>query len=272
MHRLQGTYLADVNISKFEEKFMTIAGKWKKEWEAKKKYFEKESGKKKPSEKYFGFFSKGSGLTKAFEKMDAEYNKLSKMDLRLATRSAFDEFDKAIKTAERAGDSYTAVLKKAIAKESSKKELLPLLQILIDDIDMCITSAEAELAAAWEEAHKGSDDRKAEIAKRKPLKARVLSAVKEGAMWIAIQQRKPDATEFKKGINTVAGNVAKYLKELSDCYEPGYDTKIKGPLEMLTAWAKIRMPATIGDEELVDELGELKKVLASVVRVVKNLQ
>ncbi|MEL6218084.1 MAG: hypothetical protein AAFR79_06395 [Pseudomonadota bacterium] len=57
---------------------MATPGAWAAEWENAKNTFEKTSGQKKPSGSILGF-SKKSGISASFKKMDVDYKKMIKL-------------------------------------------------------------------------------------------------------------------------------------------------------------------------------------------------
>jgi len=111
--------------------------RWREEWEQKKSYFEKESGRKKPSKTFLGFFKIGSGVTKAFGRMDLASVNANKSIKHLAI------FQKTIVSAKKTGENYIKVLEKAVKKET-KDDVKELLEILEDDINACIADATSQ--------------------------------------------------------------------------------------------------------------------------------
>lgn len=251
---------------------MAIIGRWKAEWESKKKYFETESGKKKPSEKYLGFFRKGSGVSTAFGAMDKAYAKLSAAQGE-NRKKELKAFEAAIEAAKKTGNDYTKTLEASIASEATKKQLLPLLKILIKDIDNCIVSAEAQLTINKEITRDdGSIDAMA-VTKEKPLKALAFTAVKKALMWIALQERKPNAAEFNKGVQTATRDITQNLGNLIKLYPKGSKEykELSRPLVPLLVWANKgkKLPADTSFDKVIVELSHLKNLIKTVAPLVK---
>ncbi|MBP1852459.1 hypothetical protein [Rhizobium halophytocola] len=253
---------------------MAMIGQWKAEWESKKTYFEQQSGKKKPSEKYYGVFRKGSGVSTAFDKMDKAYAKIS--SAQGAKRlQAIKEFEAAINAATKSGADYVKLLKAEAAKETTKKELVSLLDILAKDIEACITTAEGQLEANKDLA---GDDGIVTMAKGmkqisdpKQYKAYMPGAAKKALMWVAIQERKPDVTEFNKGIETAARDITQNLANLQKCFpdrSPQWKA-VRIALEPLLPWANLgkRLPADAGGDNVINALADLKKLVVQASKI-----
>lgn len=261
---------------------MALTGKWKAEWLSKKKIFEAETGKKKPSTKYLGYFRQGSGVSKAFAAMDATYSKIKANAPGAKRIKAQDTFEMAIKAAEKTGAAYIKLLDKELAKEGNdaenkplKKTIAPLLDILKSDIDLCLTSARAQL-----EINRGASDAdgKMNMAKATDIRqfyTRLPTNLKEAAMWIKVQDRNPDVKAFNAGVKTAARGITQNLKNIELRLKKGTPQQKEAD-----ALVKTLLPFANGGRQLKNdekpsgvtmELAALKGSIANIAKWHKNM-
>ncbi|MEJ8476708.1 hypothetical protein [Roseibium algae] len=255
-------------------------GKWAQEWKKSKKYFETESGKKKPTEKFLGFFRKSSGVSSAFEALDKSYGKLGKATFKAPERAAaIKNFEAQIKATKKVTDDYidklikTAAADKKAAKTTDAKkkanDLQALYAILSSTFDICLVSAEGALAGLidlWENEDKSILQRSMTV---KQLRAKLHAPIKLAAQWIAKQERKPDVAEFNKGILKATRDITVNLENLKRFYptnsaEYKAISKISKPLDDW-AHADKRLKGATGHDVLVETL-RLKRQIAAIAK------
>ncbi|MTH99547.1 hypothetical protein [Roseibium sp. RKSG952] len=247
-----------------------MIGRWKAEWESKKKLFEAESGKKKPSEKYLGYFRKSSGVSSAFGTLDKAYEKVrsAKPDKRIA---ALNTFEAALKAAERTCMDYMKILQKEAAKESSKRDLIHLLKVLQKDMDACLETARAQLVSGKEITRNDGSVDPTKIMQEKSLRAMLKGAIKKAALWIQVVERDVDPAEFNKGIQKVTRDITQNLGNLIKTQQKGSreEKAMAALLKELLPWANggKKLGANADFEDVIPELFKLKKMLAALAKV-----
>ncbi|MEM6932939.1 MAG: hypothetical protein AAF526_05055 [Pseudomonadota bacterium] len=253
-----------------------ITGKWKAEWERKKKFFEAETGKKKPSTKFLGFFRKGSGVTKAFAIMDAAYANMMKKQMSPDRVKAQNMFEKAIAQAKKTGAAYAKLLDQELAKEGNdnkkvplKKSIAPLLKILKDDIDLCITSAEGQLEASRGLNGEGGRADPSKVMEMKQFTARLPTSLKAAAMWAKVQDQNPNVAAFNEGIQKATRDISQNLNNICQRLRRGSPEARKAQklLDLLLPWANGGKRLNADRDtfaEVVRELTTLKKIVAAI--------
>lgn len=93
---------------------------YQQEWKTAKANFTKATGKKKPTEKFLGFFRKGTGVEAALKDFDKA--------------NTFAQKEKACLTAFKSKESYSKVLNASIRENADIKEHLTKLKSILEDI------------------------------------------------------------------------------------------------------------------------------------------
>ena len=253
-----------------------ITGKWKNEWETKRKFFETQTGKKAPSKGFKAYFSKGVSVGKAFGAMDKVYAVMGKAPSGPKRIAAQDAFAKAIAGAKKAGAEYVRLLDTALAKEVAddgkvplKKTVTPFLKILKDDIDLCITSAEGQLEAsrALNDAQGHVDPKK--FKDMKQFTSRLPGSLKQGLLWMKVLETNPDVEAFNDGIVKATRDVAQNLNNIRLLLDPTSTEakQAKKLLDLLLPWANQGRKLNAEKDtfaEVLKELKTLKRTFAAI--------
>ncbi len=261
-----------------------ITGKWQNEWETKRAFFEAQTGKKAPSKGFMANLSRGLSVTSAFGKMDKAYAVMGKNQPARKRMQSQDAFEKTIEAAKKAADSYVKVLDKAIEKEVTdagqvpiKKTVKPLLKILKDDIDLCITSAEGMLEASrgLNDDHGGVDPRKFKDLKQ--FTSRLPGSIKQGLMWIKVLEQKPEVDDFNEGIVKATRDVAQNLNNIRLLLDPrSHEARTaKQFLDILEPWHNQGKKLDAKKDTFAEVLKEsriIKRVFTAVFKWQKGMK
>lgn len=275
-----------------------LNGEWQSEWKRRLAYFNKEVGnaEKKVKEKtlrqrVFAKFHKAkkpaeTELSLLFGKMDEAYQ-AAKDAPPAQAKTAFDNFEKAIKAAGKKANARVAQLfmtltDKAVDAEmrkpeleQKKKDITNLSKILQNDVETLITNAHAALVRMRKSRNaRGEKDMASAVRSLgdpKVLKTSLLSNIKKGLAWHGKANRKPDVETFNKGINQVCRDVNACIVSLEKVYTGNTERRLFQKVQQFTGpygnRDKQLDPARGHDfETVIEELADLKKVLMDLGR------
>lgn len=239
-------------------------GEWKREWERMKDKFQKETDKKKPSDKFAGVRKK-SGVASAFDKMDKTYKALA--EAKPADKpKRLDAFVGATRDAAKEVEDYCGTLDRAAAKEAEGTTMKAMIQLLKKDAKACLTQAQGQVEL-YVTALKADGQIDAKLVRQvNVLKKLMAGTLKNATLFIAEVAKDKSVDNFRSGILKAARDVSQNFKNLEKHFkEHNADEarKMRGPLVLLEAWADKgrNLEADATEADLMRELKEFHGVI-----------
>lgn len=252
---------------------MTTAGNFKKDWEAAKKKFETDSGRKKPAESYMLLFRKSSGVSKVMQNLDKAGTLVSRAT-GAKRQDALRVYETAVTQADTVCDRYMEQLFKESVKQTkaaktpdekkNAKALDGYLETLSGDLEGIVDAAKADLnmSKAMTNAQGDLDIQKA---KGKDVYLAVIPKVcKAGVRWTLNQTKAPNPKTFNAGVQKVCRDITQNTVNLQRL-EPKGSQKYR-ELEELN-----KLLVAYGNEGMQVEDDRADKVIVALSHLQKNI-
>lgn len=278
-------------------------GQWKKEWNARIAYFEKEIGKveqKNKKQKWSLMFWKKAkpkqkkeetAMSMVFGELDNAYaaaNAAKDADAPAAVKAYEDKVASVERMAKgyvtRLSTNFSSLMpKKEMTKEElavKERDLKRMLDILQKDVDALLAVAKTQIVLFRKDklGKKARNEAEAFMASLDFEKRHVqmTGAIKKGAAWLAKIDRKPEADVFNAGISDKFARdllmEVNYMVALTPTGSP-HRKFLQGAAKVLQRLGALQLTGKDARfEKVISEVATCKKLLASLVKWHKSVK
>ena len=261
------------------------------EWESAKEAFETNTKKKKPTDKFLGFFRLGNNLSATLKKMDAAYDKAVKEVDDKAALKQWQGYRQMVEDFAKERAKYKVTLKKASDGEQEATQLDKEITVLSKTLSMIesgarinaitkVQLAEKALSTAPKPQGKEAKERELMIDTAKKTAPSLAASIKFAAMFAAKVKASPTPAVFNREIQDAArklnqniANIPKIFKTTGDSL--GVDVKRAEAIgKVLDAWGsgKRKVPDNADEKMVLRELGAYMQMLSACKVVLNTIQ
>jgi hypothetical protein len=248
------------------------SGKWGPAWSDLKKDFEKNTGKKKPSEKVGLFFRKSTGIESALKDCDAYFKAFGETTDSKKKLDAASKLRAALAKTKTATDAYLKTLSTTIKGEKdADSDYTKGLQVLDAGIEALVSSI-ANQADKLDAVNKSLSVKELMAA---TMRQSVDAAVKRAVLFAKKVQATPTPAVFNAGIKDAARDITQNLGNVNKLRSLGYDFPAGDPTNLftvLTPWANNKRDQSpdADAKTVLRELGAFVQVVNGVALWLKK--